>query len=59
MAKTPDIQYIVDEKGRKKSVIMSYKAYKELIEDLCDVQSINERKDEKSNDFNEFVAELK
>ncbi len=34
MHKTKTIQYLVDEKGRKTSVLMSYKTYRQLMEDL-------------------------
>ena len=40
------IRYLVDENGRKSSVVLSIKEYKELLEDLADLGVIAERKDE-------------
>lgn len=42
-------QFVIDEKGRKKSVLLPYKDYKELIElaqDFIDAKLIDEAKDE-------------
>ena len=38
--------YVVDENGRRKSVVLSMKEYQELLEDLDDLALIAERKDE-------------
>ncbi|MBI2843495.1 MAG: hypothetical protein HYX78_08855 [Armatimonadetes bacterium] len=59
MTKTKNIEYIVDEKGRKKAVVMSYKAYLELMEDLDDLRVKAERNDEAPEDFEKVLAELK
>ena len=59
MAKKSDIQYVVDERGRKKAVIMSYRAYKQLLEDLDDLRCIEERKNEPTICFDEIVEDLK
>lgn len=59
MPKLKGIEYIVDEKGRKKSVIMSYKAFVELMEDVEDLKVINERRNESSFDLESVVEELK
>lgn len=42
------IRYLVDYKGRKKSVLLPIKDYEELLEDLADLALIAERKDEAS-----------
>ena len=39
-------KYIVDENGRKQSVVLPIKEYQELLEDLADLALIAERKDE-------------
>ena len=40
------IRYLVDEKGRKQSVLLPSSKYRELLEDLSDLAAIAERKDE-------------
>ena len=40
------IRYLVDEKGRKKSVVLTMREYRELMEDLAGLALIAERKDE-------------
>ena len=42
------IRYLVDEHGRKESVVLSLKEYQELLEDLKDLAVIAERKEEPS-----------
>ena len=59
MAKQRSIEYIVDEEGRKKSVVMSYKAYLQLMEDLDDLRVKMERQGETAEDFETVLAELK
>lgn len=39
-------QFIVDDKGRKTSVIMSFKRYQKLMEDLHDLAAVAERRAE-------------
>ncbi len=38
------IRFLVDEKGRKKSVVLPIKDYQALVEDLADMAVIAERK---------------
>lgn len=59
MARTSEVQYIVDQRGRKKSVVMSYKAYQQLMEDLADLTGMEERKNEPRLDLESVLAELK
>lgn len=59
MVETKGVEFIVDEKGRKKAVVISYKAYQELLEDIADLQSIAERRDEKSESLESVIADLK
>ena len=40
------ISFVVDEKGRKQSVVLPIKEYQELLEDLADLALIAERKNE-------------
>ena len=40
------IHFLVDEQGRKKSVVLPIKEYQELLEDLAGLAIIAERKDE-------------
>lgn len=40
------ISFVVDEKGRKRSVVLPIKEYQELLEDLADLALIAERKNE-------------
>jgi len=53
------VEFLVDEKGRRKSVLMSYRAYMELMEDLADVQAIAERRDDPMVSLEEVKARLK
>jgi hypothetical protein len=41
-------KYILNEKGKKESVILNLKTYEELVEDLEDLYIIAERKNEPS-----------
>lgn len=52
-------QYITDEKGERKSVVLSVSEFQELIEDIEDLESVAERRDEPTISHKEFVAELK
>jgi len=52
-------QYITDEKGRKKSVILSISKFQELIEDIEDLAAVAERRDEPKISHKSLLAELK
>ena len=52
-------QFIVDESGRKKAVILPIEDYEELLEDLHDLAVIAERKDEPAVSFNAIKKRLK
>lgn len=58
MAKTKDIQYIVDAKGRRRSVLLSCAAYEELLQDIADLRAKADRRDEVPEDFEKVGAEL-
>jgi len=52
-------QYITDEKGKKKSVILPISKFQELIEDIEDLAVVAERRDEPTMSHEKFLAELK
>jgi hypothetical protein len=54
-----NLQFITDEKGDKKAVILSMEDFLELVEDLQDLALISERRDEPSIPFKQVLAELK
>jgi len=56
--KAKDIEYIVDEKGRKKRVILTYKAFMELMEDRADLRVMEQRRNEPSVDLETVIQEL-
>lgn len=53
------IEFLVDDKGRRKSVLMSYQTYLEMLEDMADMRAIAERRDEKQTDLDAVIADLK
>jgi hypothetical protein len=52
-------QYITDEKGKKKSVILPISKFQELVEDIEDLAAVAERRDEPTMSHKKFLAELK
>ena len=54
-----DTQFIVDESGKKTSVILSLEDYEELLEDIHDLTVIAERKSEPSINLEELKKRLK
>jgi len=52
-------KYIVDEKGRKKAVVISINEYRELLEDLHDLAVVAERHDEPAVSLKEVGEELR
>ena len=40
------LRFLVDERGRKQSVVVPIKEYRELMDDLADLATFAERKDE-------------
>jgi len=52
-------KYIVDEKGRKKAVVIPIAEYRELLEDLHDLAVVAERRDETTVSTEEVERELK
>jgi hypothetical protein len=54
-----DTQFIVDEAGIKKAVILPMEDYEELLEDIHDLAVIAERKGEPTISFEELKKRLK
>jgi hypothetical protein len=54
-----NLQFITDEKGDKKAVILSMEDFLELVEDLQDLAIISERRDEPTIPLKQVIAELK
>ena len=52
-------QYVIDEKGQKKAVIIPVDEYKELLEDIHDLAIVAERRDEPTVTFEELKKKLK
>ncbi|MBI3008869.1 MAG: hypothetical protein HYY56_05095 [Candidatus Omnitrophica bacterium] len=52
-------QFIVDGRGHKKAVVIPYREYEELLEDLHDLAVIADRRDEEVRDWDELKKELK
>jgi len=52
-------QFVVDAKGRKKAVLLSFDQYQKLLEDLHDLAVVAERREEKSISLSELKPRLK
>jgi len=52
-------RFIINDKGKKTSIILPIDTYEELIEDIHDLAMIAERKDESSINFDDLKAKLK
>lgn len=53
------VQYVTDEDGQKKAVLMPISDYEQLMEDLSDLAAIADRRKEPTVSHEEFLAELK
>jgi len=53
------IRYITNEKGKKTDLIISLEEHGQIVEDLLDALLVEERKNEETMPFDEFVASLK
>lgn len=47
-------KFVVDTKGKKKAVILSYKEFQELLEDIEDLRDVSIRQKEPVKDFTEY-----
>lgn len=52
-------QFVIDESGKKTGVILQLEEYDELLEDLHDLATIAERKDDPAVTFDELKEKLK
>ena len=52
-------EYITDQRGEKKSVILPISEFEELIEDIEDLAAIIERREEPTTSHQDFIASLK
>jgi PHD/YefM family antitoxin component YafN of YafNO toxin-antitoxin module len=59
MDKARKVQYITDETGKKRSVVLPVEDYKEMLEDIQDLVAIAERRDEKTVSLDELKKNLK
>lgn len=55
----PREKFIVDDRGRKTSVLVPLKRYRRLLEDLHDLSAIAERRAEKPIGFDELKRRLR
>ena len=53
------VQYLTDEKGERRGVLLSLEDYERLLEDLADLAVVAERRDEPVIEHGRFVEELK
>lgn len=54
-----EVQFITDEKGEKKSVILNISDYQSLLDDLEDLAACAERRNEGTIPHEDFLRELK
>jgi hypothetical protein len=54
-----ELQYLTDERGERTAVVLSIAEYERLLEDLDDLATVAERREEPSVPHEVFVAELK
>lgn len=53
------VQYVTDEAGQRKAVVMPIADYQRLMEDLDDLAAIADRRDEPTIPHDKFLEELK
>ncbi len=56
---TPREQFIVDENGKKTGVVLPFRRYQKLMEDLHDLAVVAERRSEKSLSLDEMKRRLR
>ncbi len=59
MKPQPAPQYITDEQGNRVSVVLPVDKYQELLDDLEDLATVAERKDEETVSHNDVIKALK
>ena len=58
MARSRNVQFVVDARGRRKSVLLSCREYEELLGDIADLRAKAERRDETPEDLEKVLADL-
>ncbi len=53
------VQYITDEHGERKAVLLPIAEYQKLMEDLSDLAALADRRKEPTVSHEEFLADLK
>ena len=53
-----NLQFVTDEDGEKRAVILPIEEFQELLEDLADLAVVAERREEPTVSHQEFTAEL-
>ncbi|MCE7068379.1 hypothetical protein [Dyadobacter sp. CY326] len=53
------IRYITDDRGQKTDLIINLKEHGQIVEDLLDALLVEERRNEETMPFDEFVNSLK
>ena len=53
------VKYLTDEDGNKHSVVIPVQEYEDMLEDIQDLVSVAERKDESSISLDEVLKNLK
>ena len=54
-----NLQYITNDQGEKTGVLLNISDYEKLMEDISDLASIAERRDEDTVPHEAFIAELR
>jgi hypothetical protein len=54
-----DLQYVTNEQGQKTAVILPIAQFEELLEDIEDLATVAERREEPTIAHNDLVSELK
>jgi PHD/YefM family antitoxin component YafN of YafNO toxin-antitoxin module len=57
-AQTPHPDFVTDQNGKRKAVILSFEEYEELLEDLDDLAVVAERQSEETISHIELEREL-
>ena len=52
-------QFITDEKGQRKSVVLPISSFQELMHDLEDLAIVAERREESTTNHADFIEELR
>ena len=52
-------EFIVDQKGKRKAVVLPYREYRNLLEDLAGLAVVAERRKDKTISHKDFLAGLK